>query len=116
MPEIQSRTLQDLGRYEVTKKAEDVGKFRTPSLRNVSRHGPYMHNGLFDLDGVLRMYNAGMATLRRKAHQKDDPLFPTKSPHLKSLGLNNQDLADLKAFLLSLEELRLRVRPPALPE
>jgi hypothetical protein len=30
--------------------------------------------------------------------------------------LNNQDLADLKSFLLSLEKLRLRVRPPALPE
>src|SRR5687768_5778807 len=108
------RKLQDLGRYEVTKDAKDVGRFRTPSLRNVTRHGPYMHNGLFDLDGVLRMYNAGMATLRRKEHQKEDPLFPTKSPLLKPLGLNAQDLKDLRAFLESLEELRLRVRPPAL--
>ena len=108
------RKLQDLGRYEITKDPRDVGKFRTPSLRNVTRTAPYMHNGLFDLDGVLRMYNAGMATLRRKAHQIDDPLFPTKSPHLRPLGLNTQDLADLRAFLESLEELRLRVRAPEL--
>ena len=109
------RELQDLGRYEVTHKPEDVGKFKTPSLRNISQTGPYMHNGLFDLKGVLRMYNAGMATLRRKPAQANDPLFPTKSPHLQPLGLNGQDLADLKSFLESLEELRLRVRPPTLP-
>lgn len=109
------RKLEDLGRYDVTKKPEDVGKFKTPSLRNIARTAPYMHNGLFDLDGVLNMYNAGMATVRRKPEQKDDPLFPVKSPHLQSLGLNKQDLADLKAFLEALTETRLRMRPPTLP-
>jgi cytochrome c peroxidase len=59
------RKLQDLGRYEVTKNPSDVGRFKTPSLRNVARTGPYMHNGLFDLDGVINMYSAGMATLKR---------------------------------------------------
>jgi cytochrome c peroxidase len=108
------RKLEDLGRYNVTKRPEDVGRFKTPSLRNVTRTAPYMHNGLFDLDGVLSMYNAGMGTLRRKPAQMNDPLFPTKSPHLKELGLNKQDLADLRAFLESLEEPRTRVRAPAL--
>lgn len=74
-----------------------------------------MHNGLFDLDGVLNMYNAGMPTVRRKESQKDDLLFPVKSPHLQPLGLNKQDLADLKAFLESLTETRLQMRPPELP-
>ena len=109
------RKLQDLGRYEVTKQPEDVGRFKTPTLRNIARTAPYMHNGLFDLDGVLNMYNAGMATVRRKPEQKDDPLFPVKSPHLQSLGLNKHDLADLKAFLEALTETRLRMRPPELP-
>lgn len=108
------RKLQDLGRYEVTKLPEDVGAFKTPTLRNIGRTAPYMHNGLFDLDGVLNMYNAGMATLRRRPDQKDDPLFPTKSPLLQSLGLNKQDITDLKAFLESLTETRLRMRPPEL--
>ena len=109
------RKLEDLGRYEITKQPEDVGRFKTPSLRNIARTAPYMHNGLFDLDGVLNMYNAGMATVRRKVSQKDDPLFPVKSPHLQSLGLNKQDLADLKAFLTALTETRWRMRPPELP-
>lgn len=58
------RKLQDLGRYEITKKAEDVGAFLTPTLRNVDRTAPYMHNGVFELNGVLNLYNAGMPTLR----------------------------------------------------
>lgn len=109
------RRFQDLGRYEVTADPADVGRFRTPSLRDISRTAPLMHNGLFQLTGVLNMYNAGMATLRRGPDQLDDPLFPTKSPHLQSLGLNRQDLDDLAAFLEALEEPPLRVRPPRLP-
>jgi cytochrome c peroxidase len=107
------RKYEDLGRYTVTTNAADVGRFKTPTLRNIARTGPYMHNGLFELDGVLNMYNAGMPTVRRKPEQRDDPLFPVKSPLLQPLGLNPQDLADLKAFLEALTETRLRVRPPA---
>ncbi|WP_235905523.1 cytochrome-c peroxidase [Tautonia marina] len=109
------RLFEDLGRYRVTEAPEDVGRFRTPSLRNIASTSPYMHNGLFELDGVLRMYDAGMATLRPREDQKDDPLFPTKSPLLKPLGLNAQDRDDLRAFLESLTEPKTRVRPPTLP-
>jgi cytochrome c peroxidase len=108
------RKYEDLGRYETTKDPRDIGKFKTPSLRNIARTAPYMHNGLFDLDGVLNMYNAGMPTVRRKPEQQNDPRFPVKSPLLQSLGLNRQDLADLKAFLESLTETRFRLRPPEL--
>lgn len=109
------RKFEDLGRYTVTAEPTDAGKFRTPSLRNVSRTRPYMHNGLFDLSGILNMYNAGMPTLTPKADQVGDPKFPKKSPHLRPLGLNKQDLGDLLAFLESLEEPPLRVRPLPLP-
>ncbi|HEX6960637.1 MAG TPA: cytochrome c peroxidase [Lacipirellula sp.] len=111
------RKYEDLGRYEVTKKPEDVGKFRTPSLRNFQHSGPYMHNGLFASGrGVLNMYNAGMPTLVPKEEQEGDPLFPkTKSRHLRPLGLNGQDLADLEAFLEAASEPYLRHRPPELP-
>ncbi|RCS53099.1 cytochrome-c peroxidase [Bremerella cremea] len=109
------RKYEDLGRYNVTGDPADVGRFRTPTLRDVTATGPLMHNGLFQLPGVLNMYNAGMPTLKRKEHQQDDALFPTKSPHLKPLGLNKQDLVDLATFLSTLEEPKLRVRPPELP-
>jgi cytochrome c peroxidase len=106
------RSLEDLGRFEVTHEAADVGRFRTPSLRDVTRTRPLMHNGLFELSGVLAMYNVGMVAIKRQPHQHDDPLFPVKSPLLKPLGLNRQDLTDLEAFLGTLEEPRRRVRPP----
>lgn len=110
------RKYQDRGRYEITQAAEDVGRFRTPSLRNVTSTGPVMHNGLFRLTNVLSMYNVGMPNLVPRPDQKEDPLFPAKkSPLLKPLGLNRQDLADLEAFLEALEEPRLRVVVPVLP-
>lgn len=109
------RKYEDLGRYCKTAAAADVGKFKTPTLRDVTATAPLMHNGLFELPGVLNMYNAGMPTIKRKEEQTNDELFPTKSPLLKPLGLNRQDLADLAAFLSTLEEPKLRVRPPELP-
>jgi cytochrome c peroxidase len=111
-----ARPHEDLGRHTITHAPADTGLFRTPGLRNVTRTGPYMHNGMFDLEGVLRMYNAGMVTAKRHAHQLDDPLFPVKSPLLQPLGLNRQDLDDLAAFLAALEEPRNHPRPPELPE
>jgi cytochrome c peroxidase len=109
------RKYEDLGRYEITKDPKDVGRFKTPSLRNVARTEPLMHNGLFDLPGVLRAYNNGMATNPpRTPEQRADPLYPVKSIHLRSLGLNSQDLEDLEEFLKTLSEPKLRVRPPGI--
>lgn len=109
------RKLQDLGRYEVTKDPADVGRFKTPSLRNVERTAPYMHNGLFDLDGVINMYSAGMADPQPKGAQVEDPLFPKRSPLLQKLALTPEEKADLKAFLSALTERKRRVGPPDLP-
>lgn len=105
------RKYEDLGRYQVTDNADDVGRFKTPTLRNVARTGPWMHNGLFpSLEGVLRLYNAGMPRPRPKPAQVGDPLFPKTDALLKPLGLTPQELADLKAFLEALNEPQTRVR------
>ena len=109
------RSTEDLGRFDVTGDPADKGRFRTPTLRDVTQTTPLMHMGLFTLPGVLRMYNAGMVTLKRQAFERDDPAFPVKSPHLRPLGLNSQDLADLAAFLRSLEEPPTLESPPLLP-
>ncbi len=108
--------LEDRGRWLVTKDPKDMGAFKTPTVRNVTRTVPYMHSGLFaTLDEVLRLYNVGMFDLRPRKDQLNDPLFPKKSPLLHDLGLNDQDLEDLKAFLQALEEPRVVVRMPELP-
>lgn len=104
------RRFEDTGLFAITKKPEDMGKFRTPSLRNVGNTGPWMHNGLFSrLNGVLRLYNAGMPQPKRKESQKDDPHFPVTSPLLKPLNMKPEQLADLEAFLRSLDERPVRM-------
>lgn len=97
------RSLQDLGRYDITRTSADVGAFRTPSLRGVSRTGPWMHNGGFPfLRGIVNLYSAGGVQLRRRPDQAADPLFPTTSPILKRLDLTRQERDDLLAFLETL--------------
>ena len=50
----------DLGRYTVTKAEADKGAFKTPTLRDVARRAPYMHDGsLGSLEEVVAFYNRG---------------------------------------------------------
>lgn len=108
------RRFEDLGRYRVTGDPDDVGRFRTPSLRNVARTAPYSHTGFFpDLLGMVNVYDAGGARPRRPEKFADDPLWPTTSELLVPLHLNDRDKADLVAFLESLTE---RSRRDVLPE
>lgn len=99
-----SKKYADLGRYVVTGKDEDVGKFRTPGLRGVAQSGPWMHNGLFpQLVGLLNMYNAGMSRpVPQNAQQAADPKFPVTSPLLQPLQLTSDDIIALKSFLEAL--------------
>lgn len=93
------RRNQDLGRFEFTRNPADLGTFRTPSLRNVSQAGPWMHNGLFtDLKGLLRMYNAGMGRDPAPA-DPPDAYTPRKSEHIRPLDLSADDIDALLAFL-----------------
>lgn len=93
------RRNQDLGRYEATRDPADLGKFRTPSLRNVARAGPWMHNGLFpDMRGLLRMYDAGMGR-DPVPREPPDPLAPRKSEHIRPLDLSADEIDALMAFM-----------------
>lgn len=107
------RTLQDLGLYEITKKSEDVGKFKTPTLREITSTAPYMHNGLFPhTRGVINMYNAGMPTEKR---DPNNPLSPKKSEMLVKLDLSESEIDDLENFLKTLHSLNYKMRMPELP-
>jgi cytochrome c peroxidase len=81
----------DLGRFEVTHDLNDKWRFKTPTLRNVAATAPYMHDGsLRTLDAVVRFYDRGGV-----AHPGLDPL-------IKPLGLTEDEIASLVAFLRSL--------------
>ena len=112
------RKYEDLGRYIVTKNPQDVGKFRTPSLRDVMNTNPWMHNGLFDnMTGVINMYNSGMTMNNpRNAEQEADPMFPRTDPLLKKLDLTREEIQQVKAFMEAITATKYRMpRPEKLP-
>jgi cytochrome c peroxidase len=50
----------DMGRYDITRSESFKHSFKTPTLRNVARTAPYMHNGVYTtLDQVMDFYNKG---------------------------------------------------------
>jgi cytochrome c peroxidase len=82
----------DLGRFDITKQPRDRHAFKTPSLRNVSRTAPYMHDGsLATLDAVIAFYDRGGGAVEGR------------SALLQPLGLSAGEKAALRAFLESLE-------------
>lgn len=96
---------EDLGRYYRTRDPADIGKFRTPSLRELRYTAPYMHNGtLSTLREVVDFFDAGGGQT------------PNKSPLLHALNLSETEKVDLVAFLeaLSMDQ-PLLVETPALP-
>ena len=81
----------DLGRYMVTKSPEDIGAFKTPTLREIARSAPYMHDGRFKaLEEVVNFYNQGGV---KNPHQ-DELVIP--------LELTDQEKRDLVEFLHTL--------------
>ena len=111
------REREDLGRFWVTGNDEDVGKFRTPQLRDVMFTAPWFHNGLFgSIEGVINMYNAGMARPEPRPGMKtDDPPYPTTSPLLQELNLTDEEMQAIIAFLESISETPYRMPRPELP-
>ena len=97
----------DLGRYEITLDPADRYAFKTPSLRNVARSAPYMHDGsLATLEDVVDFYDRGGGDA------------PDRSALLSALGLGAEEKRALVAFLRSLDgaslpTLSANSRPPA---
>ncbi|MBO9660234.1 MAG: cytochrome-c peroxidase [Chitinophagaceae bacterium] len=108
---------QDLGRYAITHKSEDVGRFKTPSLRDVMKTAPWMHNGLFtNMDALMNMYNMGMPQAGKKPANSTDSLYPQTDPLIKPLSLSRQEREDLVAFLRALSADPPLVTKPLLPQ
>jgi len=81
----------ELGRFNVTKVLADLGKFKTPTLRNIVLTAPYMHDGgIKTLEEVIDHYDKG----GDKNRFIDAKIFP--------LHLTPQEKADLLAFMQAL--------------
>ncbi len=90
---------KDRGRFEITKDSNDLGKFKVPGLRNIAVTGPYMHDG-------------SMKTLREVIEYYDNPYKTIANPInidsllQKPLGLTEQEMQDLEAFMNALTDER----------
>ena len=89
--------LTDQGRATVSGNSIDIGRFKTPTLRNVELSAPYMHDGRFStLEEVIEHYNSG-------GHPS-----PTIDPFMKyvsgGLGLSPQSKTDIINFIKTLTD------------
>jgi cytochrome c peroxidase len=81
----------DPGRFEVTRQVGDQGAFKTPTLREVTRTAPYMHDGsLATLEAVVDFYARG-----------GNP-NPSLDPEIRPIPLRAGERAALVAFLRTL--------------
>lgn len=91
----------DTGRYEVTKDPLDWGKFKTPTLRDISKTGPYMHDGsLKTLEEVVDFYDKG-GTPNKNLDEK-----------IKKLNLTAEQKKDLVEFLKALDGAPISIAVP----
>lgn len=87
-----TRKFKDEGRFAISKKPEELGAFKTPTLRDVTKHAPYMHDGsIATLKEVVELYNRG--------GEKN----PRLDPKVKPLALTAEEVDALVAFMQALD-------------
>jgi cytochrome c peroxidase len=93
------------GIYAFTHVDGDMGRFRAPTLRNIAKTAPYMHDGSIpDLDGVIDHYAAGGRTITSGPYAGVGSASPYKSELIKGFTLTTDERSDLRAFLESLTD------------
>lgn len=93
----------DEGRFKITKDPKDLGAFKTPSLRAVSKSAPYFHDGsVATLEDAVKLMLAG--GLKNKNNKSLDP-------RLKPVKLSPKEFQQLMAFITSLESQEPLERP-----
>ncbi len=94
---LSDKKTSELGRFAITDTLDDLGAFKTSTLRNVAVTAPYMHDGsLATLRDVVDHYNNGGVT------PKDAKVNDFLSGGIRPLNLTEEQITDLVAFLESL--------------
>lgn len=89
-------SYDDPGRERITLNPSDIGKFKTPTLRNIARTAPYMHDGsMASLEEVIDHFASGGLP------------HANRDPEMRTFALTTEDRADLIAFLRALNDERL---------
>jgi cytochrome c peroxidase len=104
------------GLADMTGERRDMGRFKAPSLRNVTLTAPYMHDGsIATLDEVLDHYARGGREIAGGPFAGDGRRSPYKSEFLRGFELSSDERRDLLAFLDALTDRSLRSNPRWFP-
>ncbi len=129
-PAIEHR---DYGRFLITRQEEDLFAFRTPSLRNVTLTGPYLHNGAYErLEDVIRHHmnpeqalaNYDVMHLPPEVRQRtwiseslNRAMLDRLDPRLQvPAHLTDEEIRDLLAFLDALTDPAARDLSKTIPD
>ena len=94
---LSDKRTSELGRFAISRGLDDLGSFKTPTLRNIALTAPYMHDGsLATLRETVVHYNNGGVT------NQDDPVNDFLSGGIRPLGLTEEEIDDLVAFMEAL--------------
>ena len=94
---LTDKRSSELGRFAVTRLFDDLGAFKTSTLRNIALTAPYMHDGSLEtLRDVVVHYNNGGVT------NEGDPVNDFLSGGIRPLNLTDEQIDDLVAFMEAL--------------
>lgn len=96
---------EDTGLRELTLWPADMGRFRAPTLRNIELTAPYMHDGsMATIEEVIGHYEDGGRTIPHGPNAGSGAANPNKSEFVLGFLLEEDERADLIAFLHSLTD------------
>ena len=102
----------DNGLFNETRTETDKGKFRVPTLRNLSFTAPYFHDGSAEtLDEALQVFEAGGRVITKGINAGDGRKNIYKDKNITGYTLTNTERMDLINFLLSLDDSTILVNP-----
>ena len=94
-----------LGGSERVNDSAFDGRFKVPTLRNVGRTSPYMHNGSFtNLRDVVRFYNTACVAGNPDGWSAPEVAATQNCSEVGNLGLSAEDIDDIVAFLHTLDD------------
>ncbi len=102
----------NFGLFEFTRRPEDMGRFKAPTLRNIELTAPYMHDGsIATLDEVLDHYARGGRLIVEGPNAGDGSTNPNKSEFVNGFALTARERQAVLDYLRALTDHDFVVNP-----
>jgi cytochrome c peroxidase len=100
-----SYPLYDQGLFQLTKKQNDMGAFRVPTLRNLSFTAPYFHDGSVEnLKETIEVFATGGRIISKGENAGNGIKNPYKHPFINGFAISEKEKTNLIKFLIALSD------------